>query len=475
MSLKQILLATLTAIVVFLVSAELLSSLTEPQVQGQINLYQTNLVLQASQWQQWPQSAPADKFLGPDPQAEAITVYQKIIQSLTKLPDLTPPQQQQLRQAQLQLGILYATASQADAVTQARQSWQAVINSGPNSEAKLAEILRQLWQTPPISPPAPPAEITTQLQGWFRSQALKQFWTIKNNPAELANLTTQMQAAAQAALIRLGLIALMPLIGSVIGIGLLIIWGVQQYRQRQVQVAQLEITIPWTADTTLAVMVSWFTAFFGISFILMPLLLQLVGGRGIMTTPLAQALYALITYGLMMAAGFGILIYNWRRFGKPVGHWLSFSPKKWWWAWSLAGYFVALPLVLLTSLLSQQLLHNQGGGNPLLEVILSSRDYSSFAILWFMVAILAPIFEETLFRGFLLPSLLPQMRPALAMLTSGGLFAVAHLNVADLLPLTVLGIILGYVYWRSGNLWAAILLHGIWNSGSFIGLLLLSP
>jgi uncharacterized protein len=32
---------------------------------------------------------------------------------------------------------------------------------------------------------------------------------------------------------------------------------------------------------------------------------------------------------------------------------------------------------------------------------------------------------------------------------------------------------LGFVYLRSQNLLASMLLHGLWNSGSFIGLLIL--
>ncbi|NJL42942.1 MAG: CPBP family intramembrane metalloprotease [Pseudanabaena sp. SU_2_4] len=47
------------------------------------------------------------------------------------------------------------------------------------------------------------------------------------------------------------------------------------------------------------------------------------------------------------------------------------------------------------------------------------------------------------------------------------MFALAHLNLADILPLTVLGMVLGFVYMRSGNLLAPMLLHGLWNSGSF--------
>lgn len=473
MSLKRILLVALTAIVVFLVSAELLSSLTEPQVQGQISLYQTNLVLQASEWSGFQKYPQAQALLGRDPRADARQAYEKTIQSLRELPTPTAQQSQQISQAQLNLGILEAVGAKTS--TLAPQTWELVAATGPNSDRQLAQTLQQLWQTPPIITPQAEVLITNHLTGWFQAQALQRLYQVENNTAQLNTLQQTGQELAQAAVIRLALVAVLPLAGSVLGIILLVVWGIRQYRHREPVLPHLNLDIPWSSETTLAVMVGWFVAFFGISFLIVPLVLELIGGRGLVATPFGQAIYALITYSLMMVAGFGILIYTWEQYPQPIFQRLSFSGRNRWWAWSLGAYFVALPLVLLTSVFSQQLLHNQGGGNPLLEVILASHDYRSFAILWFMVAVMAPIFEETLFRGFLLPSLLPSMRPVIAMLTSGGLFAIAHLNAADLLPLAVLGTILGYVYWRSGNILASILLHGIWNSGSFIGLLLLSP
>jgi membrane protease YdiL (CAAX protease family) len=93
--------------------------------------------------------------------------------------------------------------------------------------------------------------------------------------------------------------------------------------------------------------------------------------------------------------------------------------------------------------------------------------------LWSTLAIAAPFFEETLFRGFLLPSLTKIVPFWSALAISGFLFAVAHLNLADLIPLTVLGMVLGFAYMRSGNLLTPMLLHSLWNSGSFLALVAL--
>lgn len=129
--------------------------------------------------------------------------------------------------------------------------------------------------------------------------------------------------------------------------------------------------------------------------------------------------------------------------------------------------------MILIALLNQKLLGDQGGGNPLLELIIQSHDPVTAGLLFVMVAGLAPFFEEILFRGFFLTSLARYLPLWGAIGLSGLVFAVAHLNLADILPLTVLGFVLGFVYTRSRNLLSSMLLHSLWNSGSFLSLLML--
>lgn len=97
----------------------------------------------------------------------------------------------------------------------------------------------------------------------------------------------------------------------------------------------------------------------------------------------------------------------------------------------------------------------------------------ALTIFFFTAAIAAPFFEEFLFRGFLLPSLTRYMPVWGAVVLSSLLFAVAHLSLSEILPLTVLGIILGVVYTRSRNLLAPMLLHSLWNSGTLVSLFVL--
>jgi membrane protease YdiL (CAAX protease family) len=78
--------------------------------------------------------------------------------------------------------------------------------------------------------------------------------------------------------------------------------------------------------------------------------------------------------------------------------------------------------------------------------------------------VLAPLLEETLFRGFLLTSLTKFMSTPAAIFASSLAFGVAHLSLRDLPVLVALGCLLGALYVRSRNLLTPMLVHGVWNS-----------
>jgi membrane protease YdiL (CAAX protease family) len=105
--------------------------------------------------------------------------------------------------------------------------------------------------------------------------------------------------------------------------------------------------------------------------------------------------------------------------------------------------------------------------------LLESTDRRAQLILWITIGVCAPIAEELLFRGFLFPALSQNLGIGWSIGVSGFAFALVHLNLADLLPLTVLGWGLGYIYYRCQNLLAPMLCHSLWNTGSFLALLAL--
>ena len=400
-----------------------------------------------------------------------------------------------------------------------------------------AEVLLQLWSpTPQLLPQAQPL-LEQQLTGWFRYQALSQLYKLQQRQDALLEIEAQAQQAATSALLRLVVVGVLPIFGCVMGVGILLVWWLQAYwghrrsperSERPLTASSLDpspramppsslssqgspaapapstspLTSPlsltqphrfvtamiprfsqldpqaelarsvfWSAETVWQVMVVWFTAFFLVS-LLMQLGGQLLGLRFETFDARAQAYVAFANYSLLMVIGFSILYVSLQPYVPPL-RWLKLRWKGYWLAWGTSGYLSALPLVIVVSLLNQQLMQNQGGSNPLLEMIVQNRDPLTVGLLGGMVMVMAPLFEEILFRGFFLTSLTRYLPMGAAIALSALLFAIAHLNLADILPLTVLGFVLGAVYVRSRNLLSSMLLHSLWNSGSFLGLLIL--
>jgi membrane protease YdiL (CAAX protease family) len=142
------------------------------------------------------------------------------------------------------------------------------------------------------------------------------------------------------------------------------------------------------------------------------------------------------------------------------------------------GFFaLAFAAVLAVSLaLSPFLPGGQSPQKELLEFLAHLRGAWSVGLLFLTVAVLAPAFEELMFRGFLLPwlgerlssSLGAQRGRRLAVAVTGLSFGVMHMQPLGLPTLTTLGIVLGFAFLRTGNLTTSILVHGLWNGGVFI-------
>ena len=137
------------------------------------------------------------------------------------------------------------------------------------------------------------------------------------------------------------------------------------------------------------------------------------------------------------------------------------------------GWLTIVPFVLLISLLMNSLIDNQNGSNPLLEIVLNNNNFLSFLLLFLTTTLLAPLFEEIIFRGILLPTLSKDFGIILGIIISAFIFALAHLSLAEMPPLFVLGIGLGITRMVSGSLLSSVIMHSLWNGLTFLNLFLL--
>ncbi|MDO8615861.1 MAG: CPBP family intramembrane metalloprotease, partial [Dehalococcoidia bacterium] len=80
---------------------------------------------------------------------------------------------------------------------------------------------------------------------------------------------------------------------------------------------------------------------------------------------------------------------------------------------------------------------------------------------------LAPVMEETFFRGFLFGGLRGRWGFFFAALSTGFLFALAHVDPLVYIPFTAVGMIFAWGYVYSGSILASMIAHLLFNAISF--------
>ena len=87
------------------------------------------------------------------------------------------------------------------------------------------------------------------------------------------------------------------------------------------------------------------------------------------------------------------------------------------------------------------------------------------------VGILAPLAEEVVFRGAILRTLLGIMSKKnhwVAIMISAAIFGAVHCNQAQFINALLMGLLLGWMYYRTGSLVPGILLHWVNNTMAYV-------
>lgn len=109
-----------------------------------------------------------------------------------------------------------------------------------------------------------------------------------------------------------------------------------------------------------------------------------------------------------------------------------------------------------------------GSGHPILDssaqVLVSEGSVTRTVLAFVVIAMIAPVVEELLFRGVVAESLRRNNAPV-ALGVSSFLFALAHLH--SLRYYTLCGLVLGLLYWHRG-LWASIAAHATFNGSLLV-------
>lgn len=155
-----------------------------------------------------------------------------------------------------------------------------------------------------------------------------------------------------------------------------------------------------------------------------------------------------------------------RRLGLTWGRLRAAIPQ------GLLGIVLVLPLlawVTIFTMVAWRVMHlPHPEKHELLEVLGKTHDPKLASLLVITAVLIAPIYEELLFRGHLQTLLRYFLRrPWPAILLASAAFAVVHPWWTQP-PIFFLAVCLGYSYERSNNLWVPILIHALFNATSVV-------
>ncbi|MDP8299871.1 MAG: type II CAAX endopeptidase family protein [Candidatus Tantalella remota] len=139
--------------------------------------------------------------------------------------------------------------------------------------------------------------------------------------------------------------------------------------------------------------------------------------------------------------------------------------------YGLTGYLAIIPVLILIMVVTYfvtKMFAYKPPVQPIVEIFMEEKQT---AVLWFstlFAAIFSPIAEEIFFRGFMYKAMKRKWGVFWSMLATALVFSLLHTHIVGFLPIFVLGLLLAYLYERTGSLVPSICVHIVHNVGMVI-------
>lgn len=143
----------------------------------------------------------------------------------------------------------------------------------------------------------------------------------------------------------------------------------------------------------------------------------------------------------------------WGRIGLGAGTYLAFVP--------------ALVVLLFASLLLCKVFGIEPQSHELVDILTRERSPLRLVFLGALTMLLGPLVEEVVFRGVVYSAMRKRMGVYGAAAASSLIFAIAHANAAQTLPIFGMGMVLAVLYEHTGSLVASITFHVMNNALAF--------
>ncbi|MBL7085186.1 MAG: CPBP family intramembrane metalloprotease [Candidatus Omnitrophica bacterium] len=186
----------------------------------------------------------------------------------------------------------------------------------------------------------------------------------------------------------------------------------------------------------------------------------------------------LLNAGIMDLALFGFIVYfvkvKYRQALSAIGLEIKDAVRNIFLA--TTGYIAFLPILaflLLLLIIITTIFNYHPPQHTLFNLFLQEREPWILIYSTIMVVILGPIVEEAFFRGFAYNAIKRKWGTSKAALLTAVVFAGLHGTLIGFLPIMALGLLLVYMYEKTGSLVSSITIH-ILHNGIMVGLLFLA-
>jgi membrane protease YdiL (CAAX protease family) len=105
---------------------------------------------------------------------------------------------------------------------------------------------------------------------------------------------------------------------------------------------------------------------------------------------------------------------------------------------------------------------------PIVEVFMEEKETAVLWISTLFAAIFGPIAEEIFFRGFMYGAVKKSFGVFWGMVVTASVFAILHAHAVGFFPIMVLGLLLAYLYEKTGSLVPSMAVHIMHNVGMVV-------
>lgn len=176
--------------------------------------------------------------------------------------------------------------------------------------------------------------------------------------------------------------------------------------------------------------------------------------------------------GIIFVLNFVVFTYNQslESIGVTLKNWLKNV------FYGIVGYLSIIPILFVTLMVTAVIISTfklKPPVQPIVDMFIKEKNVPVLIYSTIFAGIFGPIMEEIFFRGFMYKALKKKIGVFWSILTTAFVFSLLHVHWVGLVPIMVLGILLAYLYEKTGSLVPSITVHIMHNMASVLAVFLM--